>query len=65
MSGYQQYPKSNKGPDDLLKLGMAMSHLNQTQGACTALGRIPKEYPDAPDQIRKTAQTERTKLKCT
>lgn len=65
MNGYQQYPKSNKGPDNLLKLGMAMSRLNQAQGACTALGRIAKEYPDAPDEIRKTAQSERSKLKCT
>jgi tol-pal system protein YbgF len=65
MAGYQNYPKSNKGPDNLLKLGMAMSHLNQTQGACTALGRIAKEYPDAPDQIRNTAKAERAKLKCT
>jgi tol-pal system protein YbgF len=65
MAGYQNYPKSNKGPDNLLKLGMAMSHLNQTPGACTALGRIAKEYPDAPEQIRTTAKAERTKLKCT
>ncbi len=65
MSGYQQYPKSPKGPDNLLKLGMAMSKLNQAQGACTALGRITKEYPDAPDTVRKTAQSERAKLKCT
>jgi tol-pal system protein YbgF len=65
MNGYQQYPKSPKGPDNLLKLGMSMSHLNQAQGACTALGRIAKEYPDAPDEIRKTAQAERSKLKCT
>lgn len=65
LTGYQTYPKSAKGPDSLLKLGMAMSHLNQQQGACTALGRIAKEYPDASDQIRNTAKAERTRLKCT
>ena len=64
MAGYQNYPKTNKGPDNLLKLGMSMSKLNQTPGACTALSRIGKDYPDAPDQVLKQAQAERAKLKC-
>jgi tol-pal system protein YbgF len=64
MAGYERYPKTNKGPDNLLKLGMSMSKLNQTQGACTALSRIGKDYPDAPATVLKQAQAERTKLKC-
>jgi tol-pal system protein YbgF len=64
MNGYQNYPKSNKAPDNLLKLGMAMANIGQTQGACTALGRLMREYPDAGDQIRRSAQQERQKLKC-
>jgi len=64
MAGYQKYPKTNKGPDNLLKLGMAMGKLNQTQGACTALGRIAKDYPEAPGTVIKSAQAERTRLKC-
>lgn len=64
MAGYQNYPKTNKGPDNLLKLGMSMSQLKQTQGACTALSRIGKDYPDAPAAVLKQAQGERTKLKC-
>jgi tol-pal system protein YbgF len=64
LNGYQNYPKSNKAPDNLLKLGMAMANIGQTQGACTALGRLMKEYADAGDQIRRSAQAERQKLKC-
>jgi tol-pal system protein YbgF len=64
MNGYQNYPKSNKAPDNLLKLGMSLANIGQTQGACTALGRLNKEYPDAGDQIRRSVQQERTKLKC-
>ena len=64
MSGYQKYPRSNKGPDNLLKLSMSMASLGQAQGACTALNRIAKDYADAPDQIRRTAATQRTNLKC-
>jgi tol-pal system protein YbgF len=64
MNGYQNYPKSNKAPDNLLKLGMSLSRLGQGKEACTALGRLTKEYPDAPEQIRRNAQQERTRLKC-
>jgi len=64
MAGYQNYPKTNKGPDNLLKLGMSMAKLNQTQGACTALGRINKDYPDALDAILAQAKAERARLKC-
>lgn len=64
MSGYQNYPKSNKGPDNLLKLGMSLSHLGQSKEACTALSRIAKEYPDAGEQIKRATQQERQKLKC-
>lgn len=64
MNGYQNYPKSNKAPDNLLKLGMSLSRLGQTKEACTALGRLTKEYPDAGEQIRRSAQQERQRLKC-
>ena len=64
MAGYQNYPKTNKGPDNLLKLGMSMAKLNQAQGACTALGRLAKDYPDAAATLLTAAKTERTKLKC-
>ena len=64
MAGYQNYPKTNKGPDNLLKLGMSMSKLNQSQGACTALSRIAKDYPDATAEVLASAKTERAKLKC-
>jgi tol-pal system protein YbgF len=64
MAGYQNYPKTNKGPDNLLKLAMSMSNLGQTQGACTALGRLAKDYPKAPEEVAKPAAAERAKLKC-
>ena len=34
--GYQKYPKSGKGADDLLKLGMSLGSLGQKQDACSA-----------------------------
>ncbi len=64
LSGYQTYPSSTKGPDNLLKLGLSMARLGQTDGACTALTRLATEYPSANDTIRRRAQTERARLKC-
>ncbi len=64
MTGYQTYPKSNKGPDNLLKLGMSLEKLNQKDGACTAWSRITKDYPDAEAGVVKSANSERQKLKC-
>ncbi|NKB46116.1 MAG: tol-pal system protein YbgF [Alphaproteobacteria bacterium] len=64
LSGYQAYPSSTKGPDNLLKLGLSMARLSQTDGACTALTRLATEYPSANDTIRRRAQTERARLKC-
>lgn len=64
LSGYQTYPTSTKGPDNLLKLGLSMARLGQTDGACTALTRLATEYPSANDTIRRRAQTERARLQC-
>jgi len=64
LDGYQNYSKSNKGPDNLLKLGLAMAKLGQLQGACTALSRLSTEYPEASDTILRRAQNERGRLNC-
>ena len=36
----------------------------KTAEARTALGRIAKDYPDAPDAVLKSSRAERTRLKC-
>ncbi|MHB1204117.1 MAG: tol-pal system protein YbgF [Rhodospirillaceae bacterium] len=64
MAGYQTFPKNTKSPDSLFKLGLSLEKLNQNDGACTAFGRITKDYPDASDQVRNGVKAERTKLKC-
>lgn len=64
MAGYQTFPKNAKSPDSLFKLGLSLEKLNQNDGACTAFGRITKDYPDASDQVRNGVKAERTKLKC-
>lgn len=64
LDGYRNYPKNNKAPDNLLKLGLSMGALNQSKEACAALTRIPKEYPTASDVTKRRAESERDRLKC-
>jgi len=62
--GVQKFPKSSKGPDTLLKLGMSLAQLNQVRDACATLGLLGSQYPEAAGAIKSRAQQERTRLKC-
>jgi tol-pal system protein YbgF len=63
--GLQKYPKSDKAPDNLLKLGMSLAQLNHKQEACGALSELSKRYPNAAPQVKTAGQRERTRLGCT
>jgi tol-pal system protein YbgF len=62
--GYQQYPKGTKAPDNLLKLGMALGQMGQTDDACIALRQVSKDYPSGAGQVVRRADQEIERLKC-
>jgi len=62
--GYKNYPKGNKAPDTLLKLGMSLSAMKKDQDACAVYDRLNKEYPTAPEIVRRRATEERRKSRC-
>lgn len=62
--GYKNYPKGNKAPDTLLKLGMSLSAQKKDQDACAVYDRLNKEYPTAPEIVRRRATEERRKSRC-
>lgn len=64
LDGYRTYPESGKGPDNLLKLGMTMGQLGQTDQACAALEKLGQDYPQAADAIKRRAVAERQKIGC-
>lgn len=64
LDGYRGYPKSPKAPDNLLKLGLAMSQLGKVREACAAFTRIGSEYPQAADPIQRRARSEAERLNC-
>ncbi len=62
--GFQRYPDSSKAPDNLLKLGMSLGQLEQSQDACITLKKLQIEYPDAPASIVQRADREIGRLRC-
>ncbi len=62
--GLQKYPRSEKAPDNMLKLGMALGLLNRKAEACGTLAEVDKRFPNATAPIKQTAQRERTRLGC-
>ena len=64
LDGYQNYPKSKKAPDNLLKLGMTMVELGEKDQGCKMISGIKKEYPKANKSVLQKAQYEQKKFKC-
>ncbi|MBE1236112.1 tol-pal system protein YbgF [Phaeovibrio sulfidiphilus] len=64
MKGYQNYPGSAKGPDNLLKLGMSLSKLGKKNEACDAFSRIASLSPPASDAIKRRARSSADGLGC-
>ncbi len=62
--GFQKYPKSNKAPDNLLKLGMSLGALGQKEDACKTLKQFTAVFPSAPASLKRQADSERKKLSC-
>jgi tol-pal system protein YbgF len=62
--GYEKYPKSPKGADFLLKLGMSLANAGQKDNACRAYLRLDRDYPQAPSEIRDRSGAEKKRLGC-
>ena len=63
--GYQKYPDSQKAPDNLLKLAMALGQQGQKDNACVALRQLEKRYPDASANIKDRAIRAKKNYSCT
>jgi tol-pal system protein YbgF len=61
---FQKYPKAQKSPDSLFKLGMSLSQLNQTKEACTAYGRLLDNFPKADNALKARVANEQRRLRC-
>ena len=64
LDGYQNYPRSKKAPDNLLKLGITMVQLGEKDQGCKMISGLKKEYPKASKSVLQKAQYEQKKFKC-
>jgi len=64
LAGYQTYASSPKAPDSLLKLGITLAALGQTQDACITLAEVPRTFPGAPQSVKARAEQERSRAGC-
>ncbi|WP_161958910.1 tol-pal system protein YbgF [Ferruginivarius sediminum] len=62
--GFQNYPDSNKAPDNLLKLGMSLAQIDRTEDACGIFAELLSRYPDSARNILQRAQREQQRLGC-
>ena len=62
--GYQKYPKSTKGPINLLKLGTTMVKIGEKKLGCKMIIGMAGQYPNARVSVKKKAEYEAKKLKC-
>ncbi len=62
--GYQKFPDSQKAPDNLLKLAMALGQQGQKENACVALRQLEKRYPDASANVKDRAVRAKKNYSC-
>jgi tol-pal system protein YbgF len=64
LKGYQNYAKSAKAPESLLKLAMSLQRLGQKDAACSSYNELTTKFPNAPGHVKTTAQAERQRAGC-
>lgn len=62
--GFQKFPKNNKAPDSLLKLGMSLERLKKRKEACTAYSRLLGTFPKATARMKARVKREQRRAKC-
>jgi tol-pal system protein YbgF len=64
LDGYQKYPKSEKAPINLLKLGVSMVQIGEKDQGCKMIIGVQKEYPKANQSVLQKAKYEEKKFDC-
>jgi tol-pal system protein YbgF len=63
-NAYVANPDHEKAPDMLLKLGISLAQLGQTQSACDTFQLVLARYPDASNALRQRIATEQSNAHC-
>ena len=65
LEGYQKYPKSDKAPINLLKLGISLVQIGEKDQGCLMISGVEKQYPKANQSVIQKAKYEEKKFECT
>ncbi len=65
LEGYQKYPKGEKAPINLLKLGVSMIQIGEKDQGCKMISGVEKQYPNANQSVIQKAKYESQKFECT
>ncbi|QWW67098.1 tol-pal system protein YbgF [Rhizobium sp. WYJ-E13] len=64
LNAHQKYGTSEKAPEMLLKLGMSLAALDNTETACATLREVSKRYPKASRAVINKVASEQKRLAC-
>ena len=64
LEGYQKYPKGEKAPINLLKLGVSMIQIGEKDQGCKMISGVEKQYPKANQSVIQKAKYESQKFEC-
>jgi tol-pal system protein YbgF len=64
LNAHQTYNTSPKAPEMLLKLGMSLAALDNTETACATLREVSKRYPKASRAVVSKVASEQKRLGC-
>jgi tol-pal system protein YbgF len=64
LEGYQKYPKGEKAPINLLKLGVSMVQIGEKEQGCKMILGVEEQYPKANQSVLQKAKYESKKFEC-
>ena len=64
LEGYQKYPKGNKAPINLLKLGVSMVQIGEKDQGCKMINGVELQYPKANQSVLQKSKYESKKFEC-
>ncbi len=64
LEGYQKYPKGEKAPVNLLKLGVSLVQIGEKDQGCLMIAGVKKQYPKANQSVLQKAKYEEKKFEC-
>jgi tol-pal system protein YbgF len=64
LEGYQRFPKGEKAPINLLKLGVSMVQIGEKDQGCKMINGVEKQYPEANQSVIQKAKYESQKFEC-